>query len=81
MKIKAILMALNDAIRAAAQCISGKHFSRKSPLTAGSGHPPFHQRRGRLFSEDFTYSGPSRDRFRPEPAPCSNPNRGVPRGL
>ena len=34
MKIKAILMALNDAIRAAAQCISGKHFSRKSPLTA-----------------------------------------------
>ena len=34
MKIKAILMALNAAIRAAAQCISDRHFSRKSPLTA-----------------------------------------------
>lgn len=34
MKIQAILAALTAAIRAAAQRISGRHFSRKSPLTA-----------------------------------------------
>ena len=34
MKIHTIVTALNAAIRAAAQSISGRHFSRKSPLTA-----------------------------------------------
>ena len=34
MKIHTIFAALNAAIRAAAQHISGRHFSRKSPLTA-----------------------------------------------
>ncbi len=34
MKIHTIVTALNAAIRAAAQSISDRHFSRKSPLTA-----------------------------------------------
>lgn len=81
MKIHTIVTALNAAIRAAAQSISGRHFSRKSPLTAEAVIRLFISVEGGCLAKILHTEGLDMTDSRPKPALRSNPNRGVPRGL